>query len=432
MGDGIRFKREILGSRFVIKDISTRFKKLEVQFYDRNLDHLMDNFTLRPLVNSSKVPGVELFNRNTFMQKYRGRSARMAASFDLTSTTQGIIGYEHKDEKFGGNNQTDTLTCISSGCFSSFAANPFYDLSTINNSIFTEVTHFVNDSTTIKAGLRRDYFHTLSGELRDFQGTTIFPTSNSRRDDIANSGFIRVEKEVMPGAVAFVSVANGERPASNLERASFNGFNLKKEKNRELNIGLTISRPTWQGSVTVFGSRINDYILISQGTRSENIDVDRVGTEFDLITQITPNWKLFGNLAWIRAENLTGHGNGPVPLGQTPPLDSRYGVIFQQGTLVVTLGGRSVMRQSRIDPGFGNSLGIDNPDPTPGFTTANMSLSMKPIKQIQLSMGIDNVFNLTYYEHLSRRIGDVPTGFVNFGHLNEPGRVVWFRAVYNM
>jgi iron complex outermembrane receptor protein len=297
MGDGIQFKREILASRFVVKDITSRFKKLEIQFYDRNLDHLMDNFTLRPLVNSSTVPGLDLFNRRTLMQKYRGRSARAAASFELTPTTEGIIGYEHKDEKFGGNNQTDNITCVAGACFPpEHNANPFYDLRTINNSVFTELTHFVDDTTTIKAGLRRDHFHTLSGELRDFLGTTIFPTSNSQRDDIANSGFIRVEKEFVPGAVGFVSLANGERPASNLERASFNGFNLKKEKNREINLGLTVTRSAWQGSVTVFGSRINDYILINQGTRSENIDADRVGTEFDVIAQITPNWKLFGRV----------------------------------------------------------------------------------------------------------------------------------------
>lgn len=147
------------------------------------------------------------------MQKYRGRSAQVAASFELTPTAEGIIGYEHKDEKFGGNNQTDNITCVAGACFPpEHNANPFYDLRTINNSIFTELTHFVDDATTIKAGLRRDYFHTLSGELRDFLGTTIFPASNSQRDDIANSGFIRVEKEFAPGAVGFVSLANGERP----------------------------------------------------------------------------------------------------------------------------------------------------------------------------------------------------------------------------
>jgi len=35
-----------------------------------------------------------------------------------------------------------------------------------------------------------------------------------------------------------------------------------------------------------------------------------------------------------------------------------------------TFAGRAVAAQTRIDPGYGNSPGIDNPDPTPGFATA--------------------------------------------------------------
>ncbi|WP_146164541.1 TonB-dependent receptor [Nitrosospira sp. Nsp2] len=436
MGDGIHFKRVILGSRFTVANISEKFRKLELQIYDRNLDHHMDNFTLRPVtvdILNPDPPGplITNTNRRTLMQTFRGRSARTVATFDLNAKTEGVIGYEHKDEKFAGDNQTAGTLCIITSCTTSRIFVPFYDLHTITNSAFSEVTYTVNPTTTIKAGARRDYFNTHSGELTTFLGAPL-PTSNSQRDDITNSGFIRIEKEILSGATAFISLANGERPASNLERASFNGFNLKKEKNREINIGLTVSKSTWQGSVTVFGSRINDYILVSQGINSQNVDVDRVGTEFDVTKQITPQWRLFGNLAWIRAENLTGHGQGSVPLAQTPPLDSRFGLIFQQGTFSLTLAGRAVMKQDRIDPGYGNSLGIDNPTPTPGFETANMSMTWKPIKPVQLSMGIENIFDRTYYEHLSRRIGDVPPGFVNFGRVNEPGRALWFRVVFNM
>jgi iron complex outermembrane receptor protein len=442
MGDGIEFRRAILGSRFTIANISDKFRKLELQLYDRNLDHHMDNFTLRPVtvdilnppdpLDQNPPPPVTNTNRRTLMQIFRGRSARAVATFDLNDKTEGIIGYEHKDEKFSGNNQTaGTLCIIITSCTTKRTFSPFYDLHTINNSVFSEVTYTVNPTTTIKAGGRRDYFNTHAGELRTFLGAPL-DTSNGQRDDVTNSAFIRIEKEIMPAAVAFISLANGERPASNLERASFNGFNLRKEKNREVNIGLNVTRQTWQGSVTVFGSRINDYILVSQGIASENVDVDRVGAEFDVTKQITPQWRLFGNLAWIRAENLTGHGQGSVPLAQTPPLDSRFGLIFQQGTFSLTLAGRAVMKQDRIDPGFGNSLGIDNPTTTPGFETANMSMSWRPIKQTQVSMGIENIFDRTYFEHLSRRIGDVPPGFVNFGRVNEPGRALWFRVVFNM
>ncbi|SCY52708.1 iron complex outermembrane recepter protein [Nitrosospira sp. Nsp13] len=436
MGDGIHFKRQILGSRFTVANITNKFRKLEVQFFDRDLDHLMDNFTLRPVtvqVLNPDPPGplITNTNRRTLRQKFRGRSARVAATFDLSAATEVVIGYEHRDNKYAGNNQTVGTLCIITTCTTNDIFSPFYDLHTISNSMFSEATHLVNATTTLKFGVRREYFHTRAGDLFTFLGAPL-DTSNGQRDDTPTSTFIRLEKEVLPATVAFIALANGERPASNLERASFNGFNLKKEKNRELNIGLTVNRPTWQGSVTMFGSRINDYILINQGIISENVDVDRVGTEVDLVKQITPNWRLFGNLAWIRAENLTGHGHGSVPLAQTPPLDSRFGAIFQQGTFSLTLGGRVVMKQDRIDPGFGNSLGIDNPTTTPGFETANVSMSWKPQKYVQLSMGVENIFNRTYFEHLSRRMGDIPPGFVNLGRVYEPGRAAWFRIVFNM
>lgn len=437
MGDGVQFKREILSARFSISNITEKFHKLEVQLFDRNLDHLMDNFTLRPAtvqIINPDPPGPLITNtsRRTLMQAYSGRSARVAATFDVTPHLETIIGYEHKDEKFRGNNRTAGTFCIAAACTTTGVFSPFYDLHTINNSVFSEATYFFNDSFTVKGGFRRGYFHTVSGELRDFLGTTIHPTSHSGRNETINSAFIRGEYEFMPDTIAYVSLANGERQASNLERASFDGFSLKKEKNREINIGLTVNRPLWTASATVFGSRIDDYILISQGTRSENIDVYRGGFELDLARQITPFWRLFGNVAGMWAQNLTGHGkNGSVPLAQTPPLDSRFGAIFQYRTFTATFAGRAVTRQRRIDPGFGNFLGIDNPDSTPGFATAYMSMSWKPVKFAQLSLGIDNLFDHTYYEHLSRRIGDVPPGFVNFGRLNEPGRAFWFRIVLN-
>lgn len=308
MGDGIHFKRAILGSRFTVANISEKFRKLELQIYDRNLDHHMDNFTLRPVTVDilNPVPSGPLItntNRRTLVQTFRGRSARTVDTFDLNAKTEGVIGYEHKDEKFAGDNQTAGTLCIITSCTTSRIFVPFYDLHTITNSAFSEVTYTVNPTTTIKAGARRDYFNTHSGELTTFLGAPL-PTSNSQRDDITNSDFIRIEKEILSGATAFISLADGERPASNLERSSFNGFNLKKEKNREINIGLTVTKSAWQGSVTVFGSRIDDYILVSQGINSQNVDVDRVGTEFDVTKLITPQWRLFGNLAWIRAENL--------------------------------------------------------------------------------------------------------------------------------
>jgi iron complex outermembrane recepter protein len=51
-----------------------------------------------------------------------------------------------------------------------------------------------------------------------------------------------------------------------------------------------VTRSTWQGSTTTFFSRINDYILISQGISSENVDVHRIGVALDMVKQ-----RLFGD-----------------------------------------------------------------------------------------------------------------------------------------
>jgi len=52
----------------------------------------------------------------------------------------------------------------------------------------------------------------------------------------------------------------------------------------------------WSASATIFGGRIDDYILISQGTSSQNVDVYRGGFELDIARNI-PFWRLFGNVA---------------------------------------------------------------------------------------------------------------------------------------
>ena len=434
MGDGIHFKREILGARFTAKKVSEtlKLKKLEMQFFDRNLDHQMDNFTLRPVIPTVIIPGVAFStSRRTLFQKFRGRSARVVATFDPFPATEVVFGYEHKDDKFIGNNTNDATTCIFGNCINQTVQTPFYNLATVNNALFAEVSHFLDQiNTSVKFGLRRDYYHTRAGDLQTFLGTRL-PTAFQDRDDVVNNLFVRAEYDLAPiGGTAFVALANGERAASNLERASFDGFNLKKEINREINTGFSWNQPVFQGSVTFFASHINNYILINQGTRSENVDVNRMGAEADAAFQITPKWKLFGSLAWIRAQNLTGHGQGSVPLAQTPPLDARLALAYQYKTFSINFGGRFVAKQDRIDPGSGNSLGIDNADATPGFSTASLSLSWRPWKQTQLSMGVDNILDLTYTEHLSRRVGDQPPGFVsNSGRVNEPGRAFWMRVV---
>ena len=48
---------------------------------------------------------------------------------------------------------------------------------------------------------------------------------------------------------------------------------------------------------------------------------------------------------------------------------------------------------------------------------------------IQLTAGIDNLFDKTYAEHISRS-GDMVAGFDQLDRVNEPGRTVWLKAQF--
>ena len=71
----------------------------------------MDNFTLRPVtvqILNPDPPGplITNTNRRTSTQLYHGRSVRTVATFDLEESVEAVVGYDHRDEKSDGNNQT--------------------------------------------------------------------------------------------------------------------------------------------------------------------------------------------------------------------------------------------------------------------------------------------------------------------------------------
>jgi len=61
-----------------------------------------------------------------------------------------------------------------------------------------------------------------------------------------------------------------------------------------------------------------------------------------------------------------------------------------------------------------------------GFGVLSLNAGWKPRKNILLTAGVDNVFDKTYAEHLSRsgaEIGVIPQST----RLYEPGRTVWMK-----
>jgi iron complex outermembrane receptor protein len=88
---------------------------------------------------------------------------------------------------------------------------------------------------------------------------------------------------------------------------------------------------------------------------------------------------------------------------------------------------RGVARQERVAPGQGNVVGRDL-GPTPGFATLAINAGYKVNDLVQVTAGIDNLFDRHYAEHLNL------AGSADFGYpadavrIAEPGRTAWLRV----
>ena len=86
---------------------------------------------------------------------------------------------------------------------------------------------------------------------------------------------------------------------------------------------------------------------------------------------------------------------------------------------------RLVAAQKRYAANQGNVVSKDF-GPSAGFGTLSLNGAYAFNKSMKLSVGIDNVFNKTYSEHLNLA-GQGSFGFAANTRVNEPGRNIWAR-----
>lgn len=424
--DGTRFKRSVWGAKFAHRMPGSLLSAIELSVRWQRVNHLMDDYTYRPVLVEELVPGfLDQFPTLQMRQDYTGRTARLNAQLDVGAETGLLLGIDFRDDEHAGDNLRTTKACFAgtSDCpLFSASRSPFYALRARTEGLFAELTHRAGD-LTLKAGVRGDRLRTQAGELRNFLGTQVLPGSFDERTERLYSGFVRAQFRHSGSLESFVALGVAQRAASNLERASFGAFFIEPETNTELDGGLSWRTPDTRLAVNAFVSRIDDFILAEQGIRALNVDARRYGAELEARTRIAGNWHALAGLAWVRADNLTQH----VPLAQTSPAEMRLGVEYADERFSAGANVRVVQRQDRVHAGFGNALGTDLGE-TPGFCTVRVMLGWKPDTRLQLTTGVDNLFDRSHAEHISRSGAFQPAGFVQTTRVNEPGRLLWMRA----
>jgi iron complex outermembrane receptor protein len=420
--DGAQFTRQNAALKFEKRHLSPYMTKVEMQVYRNYVDHVMDNYSQRE--RQSRMAMAHNPDRTT-------EGVRAAFTWKLGDALQVITGADmqtnrHTSRMGMGANAQDA---------SSYQQAPRYaDANFRNMGLFGEFVLNLDEqrSTRLISGARGDFWH--AEDTRTASG-------DSRRDTTLGSSFIRYEHDLARApATLYAGLGKTKRfpdyweLISKESAGSASAFGLRPEQTTQFDIGALYKSNTLTLTASAFYNQIDDFILIQSGVVkgaktvgiSRNIDASTHGGELGASYALSTHWKLDGALNYVRGEN---HSDGTV-LAQMPPLATSLGITYDDRTWSLSSTMRSVAAQNRFDLNKGNIAGQDMGS-SAGFTIFSINAGWRPRKDVLISAGIDNLTNKLYAEHLSRG-GVTLAGYDQTMRINEPGRVIWLKAQFDI
>lgn len=403
--DGTLFDRTSVGLRLEKTRLSALVEKLEVQAFHHYVDHIMDNYSLRPIAGSAK----RMLNNPDRTTD----GARLAATLALGEATRATVGLDYRQHQHTLRQWTAADNMYTAIDVNSKARSP--DMTFENVGVFAEATHHLAPRDRVVGGLR---FDTLDVKNEKTTGSGALASDTDR----TQGAFVRHEHDFESGLTSYVGLGHAERPADWWERSTYNNFYLAPEKATQLDAGLIYADRRWRASLSAFANRIHDFILTRNDSTARNVNAGTYGAEADLGYALDAHWRATGTLAWVRGTNDTDG----TALAQIPPLEGRLGLQYDDRKWSFGVLARLVAEQERVHTGYGSIVGQDL-GRTPGYTVFSLNAGWRPRKGALVTAGVDNVFDKEYAEHISRA-GAAVSGYVQTARVNEPGRNLWLKA----
>ena len=413
------------------------FSSMKVELYNSDMDHLMDNYTMRS-VDSMKTPAAS--------DTYGGRI--------IGATDNGMkvgVDYEH-------NTRDAEQNMVISGTERHLAYLwPGAEIAKLG--LFLEKDNKISDQTTMSYGLRLDRVETDATRAADDPGSAHMAqvTANSlytahysgtvtagKRDFSNFSGFLRYTKDYGPMSSAYISLSRNERTpdATELFNAKtsmamagkyrlrhIGNPNLNSEVHTTLEIGFENMFMGSHVNGSLYLNDISDYITTyraSDGTHDntvndariyKNVDATIWGYELTAQKDLTSNVKTIFNLNYTHGDDDTQNR----PLAQMMPLSGDISLEYQTGSVNYGLRANFADTQGRFD-----SRVLDT-GRTGGYTVYDLYAGFEPTPNIRFTMGISNLTDKRYATHLnSTNSLDAAADRVD-----EPGRSFWGSLIYD-
>ncbi|WP_180052714.1 MULTISPECIES: TonB-dependent copper receptor [unclassified Acinetobacter] len=412
--DGSKFARESLGLRVEKRNVSDVIKKIEAQVNYNFNDHVMDNYSLREFRPGGmmSMPMATNVARKTL-------NARMAVTseWDKLQLITGIDSQNNQHSKRNGNLMTayQNKSRIKDMEFQSIGG-------------FGELSYEVSDNHKLVSGLRLDQVKVEAVE------------SNQERKKTLPSAFLRFENQHPDhdDGKTYMGIGYVERMPDYWELfspKSGNGHpntfkNIDTEKTLQLDIGYQHEHGNFSSWASAYAGVINDYILTTYlptgnmgmlEAHSRNVDATVAGAEVGIGYQFTD--AIQADLSAMYAWGKNTSDNTPLP--QISPLEARVNLRYIQDNYTLGAYWRLVDGQNRISEREGNIVGYDLKQ-SAGFGTLSLNGTYHVNDNMDLSVGVDNVLDRTYAEHLNK-MGSSGFGFAANEQFNNIGRNYWAR-----
>lgn len=412
MMDGSQFARESLGLRVEKKNVTDVIKKIEAQVNYNFNDHVMDNFSLRDVAEPDKAMTV---TRRTL-------NGRLAVTNEWENI-QLITGVDSQLNKHAGGMYHSTMPMMNSPVTT--------DMEFQSIGGFGELSYDLGGDNKLVSGLRIDQV-SIDAVKRGLERTETLPSAfirfeNTHPDHDDGKTYIGLGyvERVPDYWELFKTDLNGQAPSTFKD--------LKNEKTLQLDLGYQHHHGALNSWVSAYTGLIQDYILINydadkktghgiNAADSKNIDAVIAGAEAGIGYQFTDAIQADVSAMYAWGENTTNN----MPLPQIAPLEGRVNLRYIQDRYTLGAYWRIVDGQNRISEREGNIVGYDNKKST-GFGTLSLNGTYNLSEGVDLSVGIDNVLDRTYTEHLNK-MGASGTGLSTDEQFNNIRRNYWARV----
>jgi len=415
------------------------FDTVKASAYASGVEHLMDTYTLR---TSTSFMATDVETRS-----YGGKFSIGGKN----DTNDYIVGF---DARMGNSDAISYMgTTIADNVVMSYM---WPDITMDEIGLYGENTYAFSNRNRMKVGLRYDYVSVKAGKENE---TPTHGMSGSRTaNDLYNEaygygwsdqtehnvgGLMRYEYDLSKALNVYGTLSRSVRTADATERGVakntsgaqaamrwYGNPNIDPEKHHQIEIGTSYAQSDWSLGGSVYYNKVSDYILRDNAQGQDgillsnnsdiyrNIDATLTGFEISGGLDITSDLSFKANAAYTHADNDEDNR----PLAQIAPLEVGATLEYATSDWMAALAMRAAAKQSRADVGAVTS-GQDI-EKTGGYAVFDVSGKVYSLEPFEVSLGISNIFDKNYSNHLNRG-----SSFDNtVAKVNEPGRSFFVRV----